>query len=498
VIWAAVEPQPGVYDDAYVERIVRTVDMLGRHGIVSLVDFHQDQTHERFHGEGFPTWAVQDDGLPNEPDLGFGPNYLLMPALQHSLDHFWNNDPGPGGVGLQDRYAAAWRHVALRFRDNRNVLGYDLFNEPFPGTEWPTCANPVGCPAFDAKLTRFNERIIAAIRSVDPRTLVWYEPNVIFNNGARTYSVSGGDPGAGFSFHDYCLPEPQTGSNFGCDPFDDLVFSNAVEHVGSTGDALLLTEFGATANEEYIQAIVDRADRFMVGWQWWHYCSCDDPTTSGPGDRQAIVDDPAKPPTGDNLRPGKLKVLGRPYPRLVSGTPQGWSFDAATRSFSAGYDTARADGRGRFPAYARTEIALPPRAFGDGYAVEVDGGAIVSGPGAPVLRIAACPGAAEVSVLVRPAGARFESCALPATPSLRLTVAPRLVKAGRPATLRFLVRAAGRPVRGASVRFAGRRARTDRRGRATLRLRLHRPGRRTAVASAPGHHPARATVVVRP
>ena len=29
----------------------------------------------------------------------------LMPALSRAFDHFWANDPGPGGVGLQDRYA---------------------------------------------------------------------------------------------------------------------------------------------------------------------------------------------------------------------------------------------------------------------------------------------------------------------------------------------------------------------------------------------------------
>ena len=33
VIYAAVEPQPGVYDDAYLDRIARTVDQLGRQGI---------------------------------------------------------------------------------------------------------------------------------------------------------------------------------------------------------------------------------------------------------------------------------------------------------------------------------------------------------------------------------------------------------------------------------------------------------------------------------
>src|SRR5882757_7290912 len=62
VIYAGVEPSPGVYDDNYLARIEATVNTLGRHGIVSLLDFHQDLYNERFQGEGWPDWAVQDDG----------------------------------------------------------------------------------------------------------------------------------------------------------------------------------------------------------------------------------------------------------------------------------------------------------------------------------------------------------------------------------------------------------------------------------------------------
>ena len=38
VIWAGVEPQPGVYDDAYLDSIADTVQTLAAHGIVSILD----------------------------------------------------------------------------------------------------------------------------------------------------------------------------------------------------------------------------------------------------------------------------------------------------------------------------------------------------------------------------------------------------------------------------------------------------------------------------
>ncbi|HEX6387946.1 MAG TPA: hypothetical protein VFZ89_00810, partial [Solirubrobacteraceae bacterium] len=40
VIWKAVEPEPGVYDDAYLARIRATVATLRRHGILTQLDFH--------------------------------------------------------------------------------------------------------------------------------------------------------------------------------------------------------------------------------------------------------------------------------------------------------------------------------------------------------------------------------------------------------------------------------------------------------------------------
>src|SRR5947208_11452686 len=52
VIWKAVEPSPGRYDDAYIRQIAGTVKALARHQVLSLLDFHQDMYNERFQGEG--------------------------------------------------------------------------------------------------------------------------------------------------------------------------------------------------------------------------------------------------------------------------------------------------------------------------------------------------------------------------------------------------------------------------------------------------------------
>src|SRR5947209_16285535 len=81
VIYKAVEPSPGVYDDAYLAKIAQTAALLEKHDIAPLVDFHQDMYNERFQGEGWPDWAVLDDGLPAQPQAGFPGNYIGQPAV---------------------------------------------------------------------------------------------------------------------------------------------------------------------------------------------------------------------------------------------------------------------------------------------------------------------------------------------------------------------------------------------------------------------------------
>jgi endoglycosylceramidase len=348
VIYEGVESSPGVYNDAYLDRIAGTVDTLGAHGIVSMLDSHQDLYSEEFGGEGFPAWAVQDDGLPSAPQISLTYDYLLELGLNAAFDNFWRNWLASDGVGLQDHHAHAWAHVAGRFKSDPNVLGYELINEPWPGVAYPTCLVPVvGCPMSDTVLTELYKRDIAAIRSVDPSTLVWYEPYLLFNFGFPTSVDSGGDAAAGFSFHDYCLAWSDS-APASCEAEDSLTFKNASDQAVKTGDALLMTEFGATDDVAHIQEMVDRADAAMIGWFWWDYCPCNNPVISASdAQAQAIVNDPVQPPTGDNLQTNKLMILSRPYPQAISGTPESYEFDASSGAFTLRYTTQRADGHRR-------------------------------------------------------------------------------------------------------------------------------------------------------
>ena len=518
VIYKGVEPSPGSYDDGYLANIAGTASQLAAENVFPLIDFHQDLYNEKFQGEGWPDWAVRDDSAPN-PTLGFPGNYIGNTALNRAFDHFWANDPPQltGGTGLQDSYAAAWRHVAERFKGDQHVLGYDLLNEPWPGSTWETCANTEGCPVFDQTLTAFSRKVTGRIREVDQGHIVWYEPNVIFNDGAKTSHGDTG-PNAGMSFHIYCLAEGNTPDpspvdpvqQGGCGPFEDLPYQNADDQSRRTGDALLLSEFGATDDLGNIERVVEGAEHHMVSWQYWHYCVCADPTTSGVGSTQALVIDASKPPTGSNLKSDKLGVLSRVYPQAVAGTPSRYDYDPEKKTFELEYSTARVGG-GSFAFGADTQVFVPRLHYPRGYDVVVQGAEPASAANTQELILRTCPGRSRVKLSLAPgAGRVLADCQAPGVNRagrkrfrIRLSVRPKRVVAGR--RKRFHFRATIRlgrkavAVKGARVRFAHKRSRlTGRRGRARITVRLGHRGRFRARATKRGLRAGTIKVRARP
>ena len=389
--WSGVEPKPGVYDESYVGSIERTVQALAAHGIYSVLDLHQDGYGPVTGTEGAPDWATLTDGAPNT-HLGFGPDYFANPALERAFDNLWANATGPGGVGIADRFAAMLGELGSRFRDERYVIGYDIFNEPWPGSQYATCMNPEGCPVFDAQLSAFYARAVAALRTADPNHIAFAEPNLFFDFGADTHV----DAGDGFAFHDYCLgagagdslpPVPGTGP--GCQVEESTVIENAAAHAERTGTALINTEWGATDDLATTERVADELDAARVPWTFWQYNS------------PRFVADPRKPPSGDNLNEGALEVVDRPHAQAVAGTPTQSSWDPSSRTFSLTYATASPAGVTRAPG-ALTEIWASPIHFPRGYRAQATGARVLSAPNAPVLRLRNLPGAASVNVRLTP------------------------------------------------------------------------------------------------
>lgn len=400
-----VEPAPGVFDDDYVRRMAAAVTLSASHGLLTIIDFHQDSFGPEFFDNGFPSWMTVTDRLPNLYELGFPGQYFGNPALERAFDHFWNNDPDGHGGRLQDDDAAILSHVAGALKGLPSLLGYEILNEPWPGSAYPTCLTPaVGCPTFDQSIvSAYYVKVTQAIRAADPSHLVWYEPLTTFNQGTPTAAAIPGDANIGFAFHDYPLcgavvsavsATAQSACTTSDGAEDGTVLTNALDHVQVTGDALLETEFGNTTDRATLEGQLSRYDGAMVPWMFWSYTRF----ICGYGSDGATL-----APAGTNVDWATLTTLARPYPQLVSGTPGSWQYDPSTRSFTLTYTTARADGTGAFAPGAETAIAVPQLAYPAGYRTSVAGGHVISAPGAPVLRIAAAAGATRVDVQVTPA-----------------------------------------------------------------------------------------------
>lgn len=236
-VWEGLEPTPGTYDEAYLKRLEELVAICHAAGVWAVLDMHQDLFSRRYGGDGAPAWACQDKGLPMTQAPYWGLNYLAAPVMA-CFDAFWADAPGPDGIGIQTHYIKAWQHVARRFRDDPTVVGYDLMNEPYVGsdmasilaalfawvgktsgpgtlTKWMAAvASPdpqaqfaeLAAPLQDlrvleglfrdlepavqrfetAKQQPFHDRLVTAIREVDPNHICFFEPMVLAGCGVKT------------------------------------------------------------------------------------------------------------------------------------------------------------------------------------------------------------------------------------------------------------------------------------------------------------------------
>lgn len=394
-LFVGVMPERDVFDPAYLEQWDRVVQLLAAQGIYSLFDFHQDMYNERYGGEGFAEWATDDDGIPTGPSLGFPGNYF-QPSCSRAFDNFWANKNG-----IWERYRDAWKQVAARWREQDYHMGYNLMNEPWPGTDLASCANPVGCPLYDdTKLQAMQEHVLAGIREVDAGNLVWFEPNVIFNSGAKTnlgLLRPVGDANLGFSWHKYCLPAALLHAQGfedipACEQLHQLVNDNAEEAVTRLGATTLITEFGASDDLADLIQVTRQADDQLTGWQYWHYKEWSDPTTeSGETGGQGLFADDADLASA---KLPKLRILVRSYPQATAGVPLALRFDPETAEFDYRYQPRAAS--------APTEIFVPLALhYPAGYSVTVSGARVVSPPGTARILLENEPGATEVTVSIR-------------------------------------------------------------------------------------------------
>ena len=134
IFWDGVEPEPGKYDQAYLEKIKGVIEDAQEQGLYVLVDMHQD-LWSVLYADGAPEWATLTDGAEHPTDCAIWfEAYLRSDAIINAADHFWKNDPAADGRGLMDHYEAMWEKIAQTLGGCPNVIGFEPMNEPFMGS----------------------------------------------------------------------------------------------------------------------------------------------------------------------------------------------------------------------------------------------------------------------------------------------------------------------------------------------------------------------------
>lgn len=366
--WAAIEPAPGRYDEAYLDAVATRLRWARDAGLAVVLDMHQDIYGEGFGFDGAPRWACDEARyrafMPREPWF----LNSLDPNVQACVDAFFTEEE------TLRRFTAAWVRVAQRFAKEPAVVGFDVLNEP----SWGSYA----VSRFDEdRLQPFYERIVAAVRSQAPAWVAFLEPCASRNVGFSTRLQPFPFANVMYSPHSY---DSAAESGSGFDParrdFIKDTVAELQQEATSLGAGLWIGEYGGMPDHagysEYMRAQYDAAAAVNAGSIYWAYSR---------GGGYSMLDAEGRE------RPAVLAALVLPYPVRIAGIPTGSSYDPATRTFLFRY---RPDPDLRLS----TDLYIPERVYSSDYRVDCTG-CTYEKEGSQ-LRIKAQEGVSEVTVRV--------------------------------------------------------------------------------------------------
>lgn len=189
-------------------------------------------------------------------------------ALPGSQNQHWHSDNSTHRAlfwehrHFQDRVVSLWEHIADHYKDNVWVAGYNLINEPADESR--------------AVVGPFYQRLVDAIRAVDPRHTLFIDGN--------TYSTEFdvfGEPWANtvYTCHDYVPAGLGRGGAYDR-PAVERKFRTRSEYARTTGTPVYVGEFGPIyTGDEAVDAqrygiLADQLDIYReadAGWAIWMY-----------------------------------------------------------------------------------------------------------------------------------------------------------------------------------------------------------------------------------
>lgn len=345
VIYEAAEPTRGKYDEDYLKKYDRMVSAFAERGIYVFVDAHQDLFSRRFCGDGFPDWTLPEKYQTRRRHSDCK-NWGLIDftyPLSTSLDRFWENRDG-----VQDSYVAFFKMLAVRYKDQPAVIGFEPINEPFPGLK----ARLSISNWYQKQLFPLYEKVGQAVQSIDPRFLVFADSfplenpvlwstkrprpkikNLVFAPhyyDAGTFGFMAGSA-SGKTFMRKSLPRHKSLAQKWDTPIMIGEYGISPTYKGAPG---------------YITSLYEVYDDLKISGTFWEASispviwNLENTSTFNP----------------DGTVRENAQALNRPYPRAVAGTINSFSFDPADKRFEMAWQENP-------KISAPTEIYLPARIF---------------------------------------------------------------------------------------------------------------------------------------
>ena len=360
VMWPGVEPQYQVFDRQYLADIATIVNNLGKYGIYTILDLHQDLGNRAFCGEGFPDWAaykpelgehsfpwpVRNETLPLDDDgypvlseclkVTFS-TYYSTKAVQAEFQGLYDNQNN-----ALDEFCNFWYEVARTFVGNEYVLGYELINEPFSGDAFADPELLIPGVADKRNLYPMYQKAHNAIRKVDNETIIFFERTTL--NVIGSAGLPEGPGGAeyndrqAYSYHNYCGTVDRTGNPLDvklCEAQQIVQWNTDMADIDKLDCGSFITEFGAvsgnnTKSIKTLQWLLKKADEQIQSWAYWQYKSYNDITTAS-NEKESFFW------TDGSLQSDKVEALIRPYAQAISGHPTYHMFNTTGKSFVLKY-----------------------------------------------------------------------------------------------------------------------------------------------------------------
>ncbi len=376
VTWQNLEPKIREYNEDYLKSIDAIFALAEKYGVYILLDMHQDLfsgNDGKSCGDGAPEWAALTDGAkPRQPIFVWADGYFFGRWVSKSFDNFWNNTP-VGGVGLQDRYRDLWKMLAKRYGDSPALFGYDLMNEPFPGTlsrkifirlltsaareiltnpgvDRKTLVKAVTkmdmqtiLDSLDASIIRdimkrvdaveaefdfkyyspFLNKTAAAIREVTPNGIIMMEQSYICNSGVKQSSpeitVNGKrEPLQCFGPHAYDMTVDTPLYQYANAARVKAFFTEMRNTQLRLGVPCVVGEWGGCSDNTdtswfpHAYELLDFFDELNWGQLYWDY-------------------------HGDDLDAPLMRMLSRPHPVAVAGDIKSYGYNRDTKTFTLSF-----------------------------------------------------------------------------------------------------------------------------------------------------------------